>query len=219
MDDFERADGYTWKGYHDYVKLGFTLGFITGADKAIKELDPFIRKSSYEGPKVEELLPIYNITNTQLKERLDAFYSAPENMTVPIQNAVLIICKEMHPQKDAKMIAREIELERLPPEKQKLEKVKDYLKGEIQKGEYPKYEVKQDKIVESQTQKEVPLKTEEEVTNLRYKMLVPTGGVEVKEVVKVDYTPAIWIGAISFAAIAVTILLVRRRLRVKQGGK
>ncbi len=214
-EDFSKADGHTWKGYHEYVKLGFALGFLIGADKAVAELEPYITHSSYEGKKVEELLPIYNITNDRLKTRLDQFYAIPENMSVSIQNAIIIICKELHPVKDRKMIEREAEIQRLPPGKQRIEKVKDYLKSEIQKGEYAHYEVTQDKIIESQTKKEVPLKTDEEVSNLWFKMLVPGQGVEVKEVVKRDYSLAVGIGAASLMAIVALSILLWRKSKPK----
>lgn len=219
-DDFSKKDGYAWKGYHEYVKLGFTLGYLIGADQAVKELEPFIRQSSYDSEKVEERLPVYNITNAELKERLDRFYEKTENMAVPIRNAVLIICKETHPQKDAKMIEREKEVQRLPPAEQRVERIKDYLKTEVEKGEYPKYEVAEEKIVEVETKKAVPLKTEEQVTSFWFKMLVPSQGVEVKEVMKPDYTLAAAVGGgalVIIMILTVAVVKLKKRSGLKRG--
>ncbi len=209
VKDFSRSDGYTWRDYHEYVKIGFALGFLAGANKAVEELDPVIRQSYYEKKEVKELLPIYNITNTQLKQRLDEFYASSTNLSIPIQDAIIIICKEMVPIKDKKMIEREKEVAKLPPAKQKVERIKDHLKAEIKKGYYPKYEVEKEQVVAKETKEPVPLKTEKEVTHFWYDLMVPEEA-RVKEVVKVNYALVASVTAASIIIIGVLIFLLAK---------
>jgi len=204
-----KPDGYAWRSYHDFVKIGYAMGFLFGAKKAIEELDPYLRQSYYQGEKVEELVPIYNITNDALSGALDQFYSRQENMDIPIEEAVILICREMIPKKDVKMIEREKEILRLPPPQQRVEKIKDHIKEEVEKGKHPAYEVRHDAIVEKETLAEVPLKSEKEVADFWFNLLVPGGGQRTREVVKKDYTAAIIVAAV--AALIIAFLVIKKR--------
>ncbi|MFH1995419.1 MAG: hypothetical protein ABIJ27_00295 [Candidatus Omnitrophota bacterium] len=211
--EFSSVDGTVWKSYHDYAKLGFALGFIVGAHQTIDGLDPYIRQSYYKGEKVEELVPVYNITNTELRKKLDEFYEKKENLTVPVGEAAIIVCKEMIPKKDIKMISREKEILRLPEPERKVERIKDHIKKEIKKGKHPDYEVRRETIVKKETKKVIPLKSEEEVTDFWFNLLVPGGGVKTREVVKVNYSLAIIVAV--FAGIVITFLMIRKGRRKK----
>lgn len=211
--DFTLAGGYEWNSYSQSSKSGFALGFIVGVHKAIEELDIFIRQSLYKEKEVEDVLPIYNVTNTQLKEALDNFYKEPANMAIPIKDAVIIICKEIKA-KDIERIEKEKRLLRLPPEEQRIVKRADYLKQKIKRGEYPKYEVKKEEIVEKETGKVIPLETEEEIVEFWTEQVFPEERPKVKEVVRVDYTLVIVAAVISFlTAILLVVLFTKRRRR------
>ena len=208
MKDFSAFDGYNWLQYHEYVKVGLALGFLMGAHKTMEEL----------GGQGEEALPVYNVTNTQLKEELDKFYDIPENRSVTIENACLLILKKMSPEKDIEMIKKEEKILRLPPEEQRVERIKEIIKEDIKTGRYPKYEIEEEEVIEKETGKPVPLETEEEVTKLRFEMLAP-GVVITREVVKISYLPGVIIGVIALIVIVVLIGVIRKKGKVKKGEK
>jgi len=214
-EDFSVSRGYEWNSYDDSSKSGFALGFVVGVHKALEELDLFIRSSSYKEERVEDLLPIYNITNTQLKEALDNFYRNPVNATIPIKDAAIIVCKEIKA-KDKERIEKEKRLLRLPPDEQRVVKRADYLKQEIKRGEYPKYEVTKERVVEKETGKIIPLETEEEIVDFWTEQVFPEEAPRVKEVIKTDYRLVIIIFAMSLVIIALILIGVKRRLMDKQ---
>jgi len=211
--DFSRSDGREWKTYNESSKLGFALGFITGAHAAIEKLDVFIRGSSYSEKKIEEILPIYNITNTQLKEALDKLYGDSANISIPIKDAALIVCEEVRGE-DVKTIEKEKRLKRLPPEEQRLVKRADYLKDKIKRGEYPRYEVKKEGVVEKETGRPVPLETEDQIVDFWTEQILPEEAPEIKEAVKTDYALTIVVASCAAAAIALMLYSAKKR-----GGK
>ncbi len=216
QEDFSRLGADEWNSYSESSKSGFALGFIVGAHKAIEELDIFFRRSTYSERAPEDLMPVYNITNSQLKEKLDAFYGLPENRTIPIKDAAVIVCKELK-REDPERIEKEKRLLRLSPDEQRIVKKSDYLKEKVKRGEYAKYEVKDEVIIEKDSGKAVPLETEEEIVEFWTEQVFPEEAPRIKEVevVKKDYILAISVGVASIFI----IMLMFFNFRKRTGGK
>ena len=211
QEDFSRSGGEEWTSYGEAAKQGFSLGFIVGVHKAIEELEIFVRSSSYTGGTVQEALPIYNISNSQLKDALDRFYADPANMTVPLKDAALISCGELA-RSDKERMEKKKRVSRMPPDEQRLVQKADYLKERIKRGEYPEFEVKDEAVVEKDTGAVVPLESEEEIVDFWSGRVFPEEAPIIKEVVRTDYRPAIIISstAVIFSALFVFWALKRR---------
>jgi hypothetical protein len=212
LDDFSRSGGDEWNSYNASTKMGFTLGFIVGVHKSLEQLDIIIRQSSYREERAEDLLPVYNISNSQLREALDNFYSIPDNRPIPIKDASIIVCNEIKA-KDRERIEKEKKVLRLPPEEQRIVKRSGYLKEKIKRGEYAKYEVKEEKVVEKESGKVIPLETEEEIVDFWTEQVFPEEAPKIKEVevVKTDYTLAIVVSVIAALAILLILFTVKKR--------
>ncbi|MEE8360079.1 MAG: hypothetical protein V3S04_04060, partial [Candidatus Omnitrophota bacterium] len=191
-EDFSRLGGDEWNSYSESSKSGFALGFIVGAHMALEELNIFFRRSTYSDKRPEDLVPVYNITNSQLKEKLDVLYELPENRTIPIKDAAMIVCKELK-RGDTERIEKEKRLLRLPPDEQRIVKRSNYLKEKVKRGEYAKYEVKDEVIIEKDSGEAVPLETEEEIVEFWTEQVFPEEAPKIKEVevIKKDYIVAI----------------------------
>lgn len=209
-EDFSQSAGHEWNSYDDSSRSGFTLGFIVGIHKALEELELTLRQSSSSKEEIEGLLPIYNTTNTQLKEHLDIFYRDPANANIPIKDAAIIVCKELQAE-DKERIEKKKRLLRLPPEEQRIVKRADYLKEKIKRGEYSKYKVQDGGVIEKESGEVVPLETEEEIVDFWTKQVFPEEAPQVKEIVKPDYKLAGIIAVVALGAIALILFNTKKK--------
>ncbi len=99
-----------------------------------------------------------NVTVAQISNGLDEFYKDYRNTQIRILDAMPLVCMEAKGAAKDK-VERKARILRMPPDQQAIERLKDDIGKIVERGLFPRYEIRKGSIVDKKTNQEVLLDT------------------------------------------------------------